>query len=61
MACCDEPVAIAGLIGGLETSVTESTTSIYLEGAVFNPATVRDRQGIDLEQNQVVGLKRESF
>ena len=41
ITCCDKPVAIAGVIGGLETSVTNTTSSIYLEGAVFNPVTIR--------------------
>ena len=34
ITCCDKPVAIAA-IGGLETSVTNTTSSIYLEGAVL--------------------------
>ena len=41
ITCCDKPVAIAGVIGGLETSVSNTTSSIYLEGAVFNPVTIR--------------------
>ena len=36
IACDDKPVAIAGVIGGLETAVNEDTSSIYLEAAVFN-------------------------
>ena len=41
IACDDKPVAIAGVIGGLETSVNDETSSIYLEGAVFNPVNIR--------------------
>jgi phenylalanyl-tRNA synthetase beta chain len=35
------PIAIAGVIGGLATSVTESTTEVVLEAAWFAPAAVR--------------------
>jgi len=40
---CDakKPVALAGVMGGLNSEVDENTTSIVLEAAVFNPATVR--------------------
>ncbi len=53
VACCDKPVAIAGVIGGLETSVTNTTSSIYLEGAVFNPAIIR-------KSSKAVGIRTES-
>jgi phenylalanyl-tRNA synthetase beta chain len=53
ITCCDKPVAIAGVIGGLETSVTSTTSSIYLEGAVFNPATIR-------KSSKEVGIRTES-
>lgn len=36
-----EPVAIAGVMGGLNTEVTEKTTRIVLEAAVFDPVSVR--------------------
>lgn len=35
------PVAIAGVMGGLETEVSESTTTILLEDAYFDPVGVR--------------------
>ena len=40
---CDEngPLCIAGVFGGKESGVTESTTSIFLESAYFNPVSVR--------------------
>ncbi|MDI6814697.1 MAG: phenylalanine--tRNA ligase subunit beta [Dehalococcoidales bacterium] len=34
------PVAIAGVMGGAESEVTEQTTSILLEAANFNPASI---------------------
>ena len=36
-----KPVAIAGVIGGLESGVSEKTTRILLESAYFNPYRVR--------------------
>lgn len=40
---CDaeRPVAVAGVMGGEETEVTQSTKRILLESAHFDPATVR--------------------
>ena len=35
------PVAIAGVMGGLDTEVSETTTSILLEDAYFDPVSVR--------------------
>ena len=35
------PVAIAGIMGGKDSEVTESTKEIVFEAAVFNPAKVR--------------------
>ncbi len=35
------PVALAGVIGGAETSITLETVNVLLEGALFDPATVR--------------------
>jgi phenylalanyl-tRNA synthetase beta chain len=41
IADADKPVAIAGVIGGEETAVTESTTDVLLESATFNGPSVR--------------------
>ena len=41
IADADRPVAIAGVMGGLNSEVTETTTDILLESAVFDPLTVR--------------------
>ncbi|OIQ30409.1 MAG: phenylalanine--tRNA ligase subunit beta [Bacteroidetes bacterium MedPE-SWsnd-G2] len=40
---CDgeKPMCIAGVFGGAHSGVTESTTSIFLESAYFNPVSVR--------------------
>lgn len=62
-----KPVAIAGVMGGLETEVTGSTKNIVLEAAVFDPlsirrtssrlnlrseSSVRFERGIDLNRTQ---------
>ncbi|OLC24164.1 MAG: phenylalanine--tRNA ligase subunit beta [Chloroflexi bacterium 13_1_40CM_65_17] len=41
IADADKPVAIAGVIGGEETAVTEATTEVLLESATFNGPSVR--------------------
>lgn len=40
---CDEakPMAVAGVMGGLATEVTDATTNIILESAHFEPAQIR--------------------
>lgn len=40
---CDEsgPMCIAGVFGGKTSGVTESTSSIFLESAYFNPVSIR--------------------
>jgi len=39
--CHGQSVALAGVMGGLQTEVGEATTSLLLESANFDPATVR--------------------
>ncbi len=43
MLICDAegPVAIAGVMGGLNSEVTDTTCDVVLESAYFNPANVR--------------------
>lgn len=40
---CDgkQPVAVAGVMGGLDSEVTEKTTNVLLESACFNPVSIR--------------------
>ncbi|NHF59262.1 phenylalanine--tRNA ligase subunit beta [Flavobacteriaceae bacterium TP-CH-4] len=73
MICDDEkPMCIAGVFGGINTGVTEDTTSIFLESAYFDPVSIRKtakrhglntdasfrfERGIDIE-NVEYALKR---
>jgi phenylalanyl-tRNA synthetase beta chain len=42
MICdAERPVAVAGIMGGLESEVTETTTEVLLESACFNPLSIR--------------------
>ncbi len=43
-----EPVAAAGVMGGLDSEVTDSTVNVLLEAAYFNPAVIRgSRRALD--------------
>ncbi|WP_047245191.1 phenylalanine--tRNA ligase subunit beta [Maribacter thermophilus] len=73
MICDSEkPMCIAGVFGGLNSGVTENTTSIFLESAYFDPVSIRKsakrhglntdasfrfERGIDIE-NVEYALKR---
>ncbi len=42
MICnAEEPMCIAGVFGGLESGITDSTTEVFLESAYFNPVSIR--------------------
>ncbi|MHB8789034.1 MAG: phenylalanine--tRNA ligase subunit beta [Desulfobulbaceae bacterium] len=42
MICdAERPVAVAGIMGGQESEVTEQTTEVLLESACFNPVSIR--------------------
>ncbi|WP_216914591.1 MULTISPECIES: phenylalanine--tRNA ligase subunit beta [unclassified Synechococcus] len=41
VTCAGHPIALAGVMGGLAEAVTEATTAIWLEAAVFAPQAVR--------------------
>jgi phenylalanyl-tRNA synthetase beta chain len=47
------PVAVAGVMGGLETEVKDSTKDIFIESAYFEPTSVR-------RTSKALGLKTES-
>ncbi len=48
-----EPVALAGVMGGLNTEVTSETTTVLLEAACFHPQTIR-------RTSQILNLRSES-
>lgn len=37
----EKPIAIAGVLGGLSSSVSENTQNIFIESAYFDPSTIR--------------------
>ena len=50
----EEPMCIAGVFGGLDSGVTEATTSVFLESAYFNPTSVRKtarRHGLNTDSS----------
>lgn len=49
-----EPMCIAGVFGGLDSGVTEATTSVFIESAYFNPTSVRKtarRHGLNTDSS----------
>jgi phenylalanyl-tRNA synthetase beta chain len=53
IADSSKPIALAGVMGGASTGVSESTTSVILESAYFDPGSVR-------KTRTVLGLRTES-
>ncbi len=53
MICdADKPMCIAGVFGGLDSGVTEATSSVFIESACFNPTRIRKtarRQGLSTD------------
>ncbi|MCL5674125.1 MAG: phenylalanine--tRNA ligase subunit beta [Candidatus Omnitrophica bacterium] len=47
------PVAIAGIMGGVNSQVNEKTTNLFLESAFFNPAIIR-------KSSKILGLRTEA-
>src|SRR5690606_12071504 len=37
----EKPVAVAGVMGGLDSEVGQSTTDVLIESAIFEPLSVR--------------------
>jgi phenylalanyl-tRNA synthetase beta chain len=61
LAICDAsaPVAIAGVMGGADSEVSQETTDILLECALFNPASVRaTRNGLDMSTDASYRFER---
>ena len=53
ITCDDIPIAIAGVIGGKNSSVSESTSRIWLEAAVFTATSIRN-------SSREIGLRTEA-
>jgi phenylalanyl-tRNA synthetase beta chain len=49
----EKPIAIAGVMGGRDTEVTEKTVDIFIESAYFEPTSIR-------RTSKTLGLKTES-
>lgn len=49
----ERPVAVAGVMGGLDTEVKESTRDVFIESAYFDPVSVR-------RTSKALGLRTES-
>ncbi|NOZ24497.1 MAG: phenylalanine--tRNA ligase subunit beta [Nitrospirae bacterium] len=49
----ERPVAVAGIMGGLDTEVTEETVNVFLESAYFRPESIR-------RTSRALGLRTES-
>src|SRR4030095_8392432 len=50
-----EPVALAGVMGGLDSEISETTTDVLIESAYFNPDSVRRtarKLGMDTEASR---------
>lgn len=45
IADTEKPIALAGVMGGLDTEVTDSTTTVLLESAYFQPQSIRRTAG----------------
>jgi phenylalanyl-tRNA synthetase beta chain len=41
IADAEKPVALAGVMGGFDTMITEQTKNVFIESAWFDPATIR--------------------
>jgi phenylalanyl-tRNA synthetase beta chain len=54
-----EPIAIAGVMGGADTEVTPQTTTVLLEAAWFDPASIRrTRRRLDLPSESSFRFER---
>ncbi len=61
LAICDieKPIAVAGVIGGADSEVSDKTTEILLECALFKPASIRStRQALGLSTDASYRFER---
>ncbi len=50
----ERPIALAGIMGGLDTEVTDNTVNVFLESAYFEPSSIRKtsrRLGLSTESS----------
>jgi phenylalanyl-tRNA synthetase beta chain len=53
------PVAVAGVIGGADSAVSETTTDVFIESATFNPVSVRKtRKALELSTDASYRFER---
>jgi phenylalanyl-tRNA synthetase beta chain len=53
------PVAVAGVIGGLDTAVSETTTDVFIESATFDPVSVRrTRKALEIQTDASFRFER---
>ena len=55
IADADKPLALAGIMGGLDSEISDSTTDVLIESAYFNPDSVRRtarKLGMDTEASR---------
>ena len=58
---CDaeKPLAFAGIMGGLSSSVTDATTDVIIEAAVFDPSSIRKTtRALDLRSDSSYRFER---
>ncbi|MCY4553124.1 MAG: phenylalanine--tRNA ligase subunit beta [Candidatus Poribacteria bacterium] len=41
IADAEKPIALAGIMGGYDSEITETTADVFLESAYFNPSSIR--------------------
>lgn len=59
IADAKKPLAIAGVMGGLDSGISAQTTEIFLESAFFNPSTIaRQRQRYQLNSEAAYRFER---
>ena len=59
----DKPVALAGVMGGEATEISEKSTRVVLEAAVFNGKSIRKtkRSPLTFVLNHLLALKKGSM